>query len=257
MENSNNASNKTNEGFFKYLLNFDDGQKSMIMNSIQYIILAYGPLNTLDHITTNWFPDYKNEISDVESWRLLGEMFLEIVFIFLYIFIVDKIIRYIPTYSGEPMGNLNFIQLVITLLIFRFNHADSLLKKQRELQKRVENTVNGGPATANKSRKASTVKVSQPISRNGTPQTMPTHATSRADYINQHQNQVAPQEQMSATSGQIYGGPTNKLINTEWPNNQSGGAGGGQEGFQEMGAPVQTEPAAANGVLGGSFGSAW
>ena len=257
MENSNAASNKTKEGFFKYLLNFDDEQKNTIMNSIQYLVLAYGPLNTLDHITSTWFPDYQKEIEEVESWRLLGEMFLEVVFIFFYIFILDKIIHYIPTYSGSPMGNLNCIQLVLTLLIFRFNHDDALLRKQRELQSRVGEKINGETTTTGKSKKKTTVKVSQPISRNGMPRTMPTHAVSRADYVNQHQNQLAPQEQMSATSGQMYGGPTNKLLNTEWPNNQGGLDGRGQEGFQDMGAPVQMEPQAANGVLGSSFGSAW
>ena len=82
MENSNTGSNKTNEGFFKYLFNFDDEQKNTIMNSVQYLLLAYGPLNILDYVTSNYFPDYQNELQEVESWRLLGEMLLEIVFIF-------------------------------------------------------------------------------------------------------------------------------------------------------------------------------
>ena len=256
MENSNTGSNKTNEGFFKYLLNFDDEQKNTIMNSMQYLLIAYVPLNTLDHITSNFFPDYQNELQEVESWRLLGEMLLEVVFIFLYIFILNKIIQYIPTYSGAPMGNLNWIQLIVTIMIFRFNHDSSLLKKQRELQKRVGDKINGDDSTtAKKSKKKSVVKVSQPISRNGAPQTMPTHNVSRADYINQHQNQIIPpQEQMSPTSNNIYGGPSNSLVNAEWPQKQGNT---GQEGFEEMSAPVQMEPQAANGVLGGSFGSAW
>ena len=231
MENSNTGSNKTNEGFFKYLFNFDDEQKNTIMNSVQYLLLAYGPLNILDYVTSNYFPDYQNELQEVESWRLLGEMLLEIVFIFLYIFILNKIIQYIPTYSGTPMGNLNWIQLVVTILVFRLNHDSSVLKKQRELQNRVGSKINGTDSTtATKSKKKSVVKVSQPISRNGAPQTMPTHTVSRADYINQHQNRMPPQEQMSPASNNVYGGRQNPLLNSEWPPQQGNV---GQEGFQD------------------------
>ena len=38
MENSKTGANNANEGFFKYLLHFDDEQKHMIMNSMQYSI---------------------------------------------------------------------------------------------------------------------------------------------------------------------------------------------------------------------------
>jgi hypothetical protein len=255
MENSKTGANNANEGFFKYLLHFDDEQKHMIMNSMQYLLLAYAPLNTLDHITSTYFPDYQKELHEVESWRLLGEMLLEIIFIFFYIFILDKIIQYIPTYSGAPMGQLNWIQLVVTVMVFRLNHDTPILKKQRELQARVVNRINGeAPKTASKSQKKSKVSVSQPISRSGVPQTMPTHTVSRADYINQHQNQSSPHEQMSPTSSGVYGGPQNPLVNADWPPQQGAG---GQEGFQDMGAPVQREPMAANSVLGGGMGSAW
>ena len=120
MDNSNAGSNKSNEGFFKYMLNFDNEQKNTILNSLQYLLLAYGPINTLDYITSTYFPDYQNDLREVESWRLLGEMLLEIVFIFIYIFLLNKVIQYIPTYSGTPMGNLNWMQLVVTILVLRF-----------------------------------------------------------------------------------------------------------------------------------------
>jgi hypothetical protein len=261
MDNSNAGSNKSNEGFFKYMLNFDNEQKNTILNSLQYLLLAYGPINTLDYITSTYFPDYQNDLREVESWRLLGEMLLEIVFIFIYIFLLNKVIQYIPTYSGTPMGNLNWMQLVVTILVLRLNHDSSVMKKQRELQTRIGNKINGNDsATAPQSKKQSVVKISQPISRSGVPQSQPTHTVSRSDYINQHQNKMSPpssppQEQMSPTSNAIYGGPQNSLVNAAWPAKQENS--GGQEGFQDMGSPVQSEPMAANSVLGGGMGSAW
>ena len=81
MENSKTGPNSTNEGFFKYLLHFDDEQKNTIMNSLQYLLIAYLPLNALDYITETYFPDYQKELHEVESLRLLGEMLLEIIFI--------------------------------------------------------------------------------------------------------------------------------------------------------------------------------
>jgi len=254
MENSKTGSSSTNEGFFKYLLHFDDEQKHTIMNSIQYLLIAYLPLNILDYITETYFPDYQKELHEVESLRLLGEMLLEIIFIFLYIFILDKAIQYAPTYSGSPMGQLNWIQLVITIMVFRLNNNSPLMNKQRELQKRVVQKINGEDTVPSNKKQTPKVSVSQPISRNSVPQTMPTHNASRADYINQHQNQVAPQEQMAPTSNGVYGGPQNPLVNTDWPPQHGAGA---QEGFQDMGSPVQMEPMAANSVLGGGMGSSW
>ena len=186
--------------------------------------------------------------------RLLGEMLLELIYIFLYIFILDKAIQYIPTYSGLPMGQLNWMQLVITIMVFRLNNNSPLMNKQRELQKRVVQKINGDDVAPSNKKQTSKVSVSQPISRNGVPKTMPTHNASRADYINQHQNQVAPQEQMAPTSNGVYGGPENPLVNTDWPPQHGAGA---QEGFQDMGSPVQMEPMAANSVLGGGMGSSW
>ena len=253
MDNSNTGSNKSNEGFFKYLFNFDSEQKVFVMNSVQYLLLGFIPLMLLDRIIINHLSSNEN-LAKKESWKLLGEILLEIIFVFVYIFLVDKIIRYLPTYSGVEMGNLNWIQLIVTLMFFCLP-TTNIAGKTEELQHRVEERIFGTEEkTKKRGGKKSVVRVTQPISSNGKPQAMPTHAASRADYISQHQNQIAPNEQMAPTSSGMYGGPSTSLVNADWP---PGSNSSGQEGFAEMGAPVQMEPAAANGVLGGSFGSAW
>ena len=257
MDNSNTGSNKSKEGFFKYLFDFDSEQKTSVMNSVQYLLIGFIPLMLLDNIITNYLPS-NEELEKKESWKLLGEVLLEIIFVFVYIFLVDKIIRYIPTYSGVEMGNLNWIQLIVTLMIFRLQSLSNIAGKTEELQHRTEERIFGTEEkTKKKGRKKSVVRVTQPISSNGKSQAMPTHAASRADYISQHQNQIAPNEQMAPTSSGMYGGPNTSLVNADWPPSSNSSSSSSQEGFAEMGAPVQMEPAAANGVLGGSFGSVW
>ena len=85
--------------------------------------------------------------------------------------------------------------------------------------------------------KKENVSVTRPIT--GLAPAIPTHQASRADYINTQQNVTPPLlPPNEATSQANYGGPT---ISQQVEQQQMGGF----------------EPMAANGVLGGSFGSAF
>ena len=77
------------------------------------------------------------------------------------------------------------------------------------------------------------VSITRPIT--GLGPSVPTHQASRADYVNTQENITPPLLPTSSTSQDIYNKPDN------------------QEAF----SPMQNEPMAANGVLGGGFGSSW
>ena len=163
-------------------------------------------------------------------------------------------VTYIPTYSGVPIGNINLRTITVGFLLSIFLVENQISKKMAILLTRLGETWEGKVSAKkqpNKQKKNSVVRVSQPISN--IPQTMPTHQASRADYMHTHSQMAPPtltqqvmpnqqqqpqQEAQSPTSQNIYGGPSNPLVDGQIPG-----------GYQE--------PMAANAVLGGGGFSTW
>lgn len=244
------------DGFIKHVFEFGDDSKSEVMNSLQYLAVCFVPVLIAGHIVNKLFKEIgsgNNKVKEEEtsSVQLLAEVLIQLCLSIAILFFINRFATYFPTYSGVPFTELNMINLVFMLLPMPISSGGSIVgEKLTILLKRFDTVVFGDEKTVNiKSKNRSKVKVSQPISGQ-MPRTQPTHQVSRADYTQQHGLQQPPQSAMLGTSNQIYGGPENKLVDAEFGNT------GGQEGFNNMIAPPM-EPAAANGVLGGSFGSAF
>jgi hypothetical protein len=255
MEDSNKI--KTPEvGFIKHVFDFGDESKSKMMNSIQYLGVSFLPVLLANHAITKLFSEIgtgSNElkIEDTSSLQLLAEVLSQLSISIVLLFIVNKFVTYFPTYSGRPFTELNMVNLVFMLLPMPIESGGgNVVKKLKILIKRFDNVV-FGDTELQKSKQKSKVRVSQPISGQ-MPRSQPTHQVSRADYINQHQNQQPVQEPNLGSSNNIYGGPSNPLLNTDFGGNQ------GQEGYDSTHLqPAVFEPTAANGVLSSSFGSAF
>ena len=244
------------EGFVKHVFDFGDDSKSEVMNSIQYLAVSFIPVLLASHVLNKLFKEVGSGNNNVKteetsSVQLLAEVLIQLFLSIVILFFINRFATYFPTYSGVPFTELNMINLVFMLLPLPINSGGSIIgEKLSVLLKRFDTVVFGQEKQVNNQKKIqSNVKVSQPISGQ-MPRTQPTHQVSRADYTQQHGLQQPPQSALLGTSNQIYGGPENQMVDAEFGNT------GGQEGFNNMVAPPM-EPAAANGVLGGSFGSAF
>lgn len=233
------------KGFFEYVFNFDSDTKSNVMNIIQYIVLILLPLASLDYLMKKIFPDADEKTGTIE---LLGEILGQTILTIVMIVFIHRIVTFIPSYSGIAIGNLNMWTLIVSFILAIFAVENQVSKKVTILLTRLEN----GYSTSGKhdtqqltpQKNTSVVTVSQPISN--MPQAKPTHQASRADYMQTHQQMAQPtlteqsqhqshestQEAQSPTSQEIYGGPSNPMVNAQMP----GGL---------------LEPMAANEVLGG------
>jgi hypothetical protein len=241
------ASSNKSEGFFKYYFTLDSDDKNDITNAMQYLVLMLVPAILLEFALIHYlFPC--NENDKKSTWKLLGEAGAEFALALLGIIFIDRAIRYIPTYSGVTLSSLNYIQLLVGMLIFKSTFDGAPCEGEGKIKILHQRLLQ---YLEDKKNDNSVVKVHQPISRGG----VPTHKSSRADYISKYQNmEPSPQKATAGPTGnQNYGGPLNPLINADWPS--SGGAV--QEGIETLGAPIAPEPVAANGVLGGFSGSSW
>ena len=170
--------------------------------------------------------------------ELTGEILVHLTLLIVAVFLVDRFVKFIPTYSGKSHKAINFLNIVIMFYLT----SDKIGEKISELSLRVNDLWNGSlkPVENIENKKdQNKVKVTQPIKQVQKPQ--PTHQASRADYLNTHQ-------QMSATQNE-----QNEVMN----HNPQQSTGADNNMYNSMGyqAPASQmgpmEPMAANDALGG------
>jgi hypothetical protein len=234
------------KSFIKYVFNFNDEGKAEFINALQYTFLAVIPMIILNKLLQKYVPDADEQKGTVE---ILAEVSLQLAFMFIGFVVINRIVTFVPTYSGirYPDGvytfapTLGFIMLILSLQTKLGEKINILIDRVSELwngkqeDDKKKNKVGNGQAN---------VKVSQPISQN-----MNQMATNNAmfadgtaisnlpvvnnnmgtqqlpDYNNMHRNDSTP------------------LVNAATP---------GMEGFGMM-----NEPMAANAALGGGAFGSW
>lgn len=216
--------------FINHVFNFDNETKHSLMNIIQYICLAIIPCSVMNNFVNNIIPEPDDSKGNIE---ITAEVLGHFIMVFVSIVFVHRLITYVPTYSGRTYDNLNVINLILAIMVIAYESNNKVGSKIKILLERVQELWDGKPKKEeNKGNNngSPNVVVSQPIS--GLQQPMPTHQVSRADYVqaNNAMQQPAQQQQQQET--------------------MQGGMGG-------MNTPLFNEPMAANGALGGSFGSAF
>jgi len=148
-------------GFLKHVFNFDEESKSEILNIIQYAVLALLPIIILNKVMQKYVPEADDEKKSIE---ILSEVLAQVIFMFLGIFFIHRILTYIPTYSGEKYPTWNNIGPIIPMLVIITSLQTKLGEKISILVDRLVELWEGPKDT--KKGKNGNVKVSQPISQN-------------------------------------------------------------------------------------------
>jgi hypothetical protein len=234
----NVSSNISNNSFIKHVTRFDSETKSELSNLLQYLIIIIIPIYILNRFINGVIPNFDEKKGNIE---LLGEVIMQVISLLLGIYIIHRIVLYIPTFSGNNLGDINFMNVVLIIVFSGLNSENG--KKINQVYNRLSAAWNGKKPEEDKKypNDNSVVKVSQPIAGNPMQAPQPTHQASRADYVNTHQqmgtgalSQIVQQIQ---TGGQQ---PTNPV-----------GTGGQQGGMgNSMGGGLLAEPMAANAGFG-------
>ena len=214
------------DGFMNHVFNFDTETKSNMMNIIQYLVLAIIPMSFYTHFVNNMMSEYDESKSNFEvTAEVLGHLLLTL----LGLFFIDRIITFVPTYSGRNHGTFNIFSVLLIILVFSHEANTKVGTKMKLLIERVSELWHGKKEEDGKKKKVnnSVVNVSQPISRGG----MPTHQASRADYLNSQNAMVSPtqmlppanepQEESGAGNNMYNSGGFNGLVNAQGPNSQN------------------------------------
>ena len=248
MESLTESSSSSKPGFFKHVFNFDSDSKAEMLNIIQYAILALIPIIILNKLMQKYIPEADEEKGSLE---ISAEVLLQVIIIVLGIFFVDRLVTYVPTYSGIKYLDFSVTTVVIATLLILLSLQTKLGNKISILFDRVTELWTGESADADKDDKKKkgkgkgSVKVSQPISGQG-----------------QMQQQQSPDQ--SAQMQSLYGGstPINQLPSSststqQLPNYNEMYNQADQNPLQNAATPGFGDSMimASNEFLGNSFGS--
>lgn len=226
-------------GFIEYVFNFDDENKNNIMNMLQYTVLSIIPVILILKLTKNIFPE---EDDTKGSLEITAESIGQLLVIMLGIWFTNKIIQFIPTYSGEAYHKFNEITFILPFMIILATMQTKLGAKFNILTNRAMELWTGKPAdvTTQQAQQNNGVRVSQPFAGQGQQMQPQFHQPSQADHLDI--NQILPRNTQLTAMPQQQKPDFNQMYQNQ--------AMGGQmtESF---------EPMAANGALGGMFGSSW
>ena len=237
--------------FLKYVFNFEEDNKGQIMNLFQYTILAILPviltLKAIKHI----IPEDDDSKGSLE---ILGECVGQLLFILAAIWISNRIITYIPTYSGLSYNNYDPISFIIPFLIIlstmqtKFGaKLNILFERCMELWRGKVNPAknNNNNNNANNNNANNVVTVSQPVVGNHN-----IHQSSRADMLDT--SVLGAPGQVPNIDGFNVKQQTTNDFNSMYQQNNTGMPGGAMPGM----APPQNEVVAANSCGGSGF-SGW
>lgn len=230
MEVLQEASGITKKTFLSHVFSMTEESNAEVLNVIQYSTLGVLPIIVLNKSIQRFIPEADPDSSSIE---LLAEIFIQLVIMFVGIIIIHRVITYIPTYSGFKYENLNLTNVILAFLVIVLSIQTKLGLKVNILLDRAMELWNG-PTLEKKEGMKNKMKVSKPVSQ---------HSPSQADYLDNSsmQNGLFPPAPIATTRQNSVMESYDNMMHT-------GGNG-----------PVDMDPGpmAANGLLGGAFGSSF
>jgi len=218
--------------FFNHVFSQTEEGKAEILNVVQYSMMGVVPVLILNKLIQRFIPEADPEKSTLE---LLAEIFIQLIVMFCGIIVIHRIITYAPTYSGFKYESLTLTNVILAFLIIVLSIQTKLGIKVNILFDRASDLWNGTSGGDSKANVKKGLRVSQPVSR---------HTPSQADYLDNSQVQggMFPPAPV-ATARQSNGMDSyDNMMGRPGPVNDFGAMLG---------------PMAANGVLGGAFGSSF
>ena len=156
-------------GFFKHIFNFDDNSKSEILNIIQYALISIIPIIILNKLSQRYVPEADEEKGSLE---IIFEVIMQILVIFMGLLLINRIITYIPTYSGEKYPDFSITYIILAVLMITLSLQTKLGEKVSIIVDRIMELWEGPQDTKGKGNNKNgnkggknNVKVSQPIAQ--------------------------------------------------------------------------------------------
>jgi|LauGreDrversion4_2_1035121.scaffolds.fasta_scaffold03692_12 hypothetical protein len=241
-----------NEGFIKTVFPFDDNQKALLLNIVQYTVLAIIPIVALLKLIKVYVPEVDENKS---SLLLLAEVIGQSGVMFVSLYFIHSMIAYIPTYSEKGYGDVNIINIIPSILLISITMQSKLGEKVQILVDRLWDLYEGHSSLSNVAAQVhrssasqalapvqGQVRVTQPLSN---------------QYVSNNNIDLPPALQPQMTKSQ-QSEPSVKQVVYQQPSPDFNNMYASPETHMVGAAMSSMEPMAANDFLGGStFGSSF
>jgi len=220
----------TKKTFLSHIFSSSEEGKAEFLNVIQYALMAVIPIVLLNKSIQRFIPEADTEKSTLE---VLAEIFIQLIVMFCGIIIIHRIITYFPTYSGFKYEQLTLTNVILAFLVLVLSIQTKLGIKVNIIVDRLGEMWNGASySQTDKQQVRNNVRVSGPSQ---------SHSPSQADFLDSSavQNGMFPPAPV-ATMKQSQGSYDTMM------------RGSGMSANDDYMGPM-----AANGILGGAFGSAF
>ena len=153
------------KNFFKYVFKFDKETQDEVSNMLQYVILAIIPIIILNKAVQQFIPEADEEKGNV---TVLAEIIGQLILIFVGIYLVHRIVTFIPTISKSDYSDVNILTFVLPFLVIILSFQTKIGEKVNILFERVLDLYYGKKPEVQQQgqngQQGGVVKVSQPIS---------------------------------------------------------------------------------------------
>lgn len=126
--------------FFSHVFSTTEEGKAEILNILQYSLLGVVPIVILNKCLQRFIPDADSEKSSLE---IFAEVMVQLVFMFVGIVIIHRVITFIPTYSEFKYESLTLTNVVLAFLLLILSIQTKLGIKVNILTDRVIDFWNG------------------------------------------------------------------------------------------------------------------
>ena len=137
-------------GFVQHVFNFSEEGKAELLNIMQYSLLSIIPLVILNKCIQKFVPEADDSKGSAE---ILAELIFQVVAMFVGLVFVNRIITYIPTYSGTNYMDINVLGEVLAFLMILLSLQTKVGEKANILLERLTDLWNGTGSSGKKEQK--------------------------------------------------------------------------------------------------------
>jgi hypothetical protein len=231
------ATPSSSSSFLSQIFSTSPESMSEIYNSVQFAILALIPIFILNKIVAKVIPEPNIESS---SLIILGEILLQVFIVSVGVILIYRFVTYFPSFSGFKYETLSLAGPTMFFIILLFSIQSKLGIKANIIADRLYEIWNG-PQEDNKKNIRKNVRTMSPVSPM-------MHTPSQADFLD---NSVI-NTSMSSLPNPIS---TKNVSSPSLSHQNNVGFGMRSSGPESRGMDTYMGPAAANSMIGGSFGT--
>ena len=240
---------KRGSSFVDHVFRLDEQQQGVLLNIVQYTIIGFVPILIMLYLVRTYVPEPDDHKATL---MILVEIIGQILFMFIFIYFIHRLITYVPTYSGYRYSEFNFTTTILGILMILLSIKTKLGEKVQIIVERTiellggessyNGTVSGAQTTGGAQSGGGAVRITQPLSQpyaGGMPGGMVGGGMAPPNPV-----LTANRNTGTADYGLSQASQQTQHFNSTYAQNVGAGMPGGMMSF---------EPMAANEVIGSKF----